>query len=244
MRASVAISVVGILCAAGCSETLTVRSEPPGATVYLDDVEAGETPLVYATKNVRPLSYRIEKVGYPPATGSVTTRLARGRVVGAVFTLGIVAIARPLRVFVPREIDAYLGPDIEPTARINLYNRDDASVIAGECQIHTGNCWVELADGQRCEGELVRQTKAITSVQGERAQAVYSSGRSVESAETAAATQVENMNQAAAAFRCPGWIAECTLVTGAFTAQGYGECTDSAGKQYKLMMRPKQGSEP
>jgi len=41
------VAVLG-LAAAGCVErTITVRSDPPGALVYLDDVERGETPCTF-----------------------------------------------------------------------------------------------------------------------------------------------------------------------------------------------------
>ena len=40
-------AVLGLV-AAGCVErTITVRSDPPGALVYLDDVERGETPCTF-----------------------------------------------------------------------------------------------------------------------------------------------------------------------------------------------------
>ena len=41
------VAVLGLV-AAGCVErTITVRSDPPGALVYLDDVERGETPCTF-----------------------------------------------------------------------------------------------------------------------------------------------------------------------------------------------------
>jgi hypothetical protein len=40
------LSVLGALCASGCVQrTLTVRSNPPGALVYLNDFEVGRTPI-------------------------------------------------------------------------------------------------------------------------------------------------------------------------------------------------------
>jgi len=41
-----ALLSVGALCAGGCVQrTLTVRSDPPDALVYLNDIEVGRTPL-------------------------------------------------------------------------------------------------------------------------------------------------------------------------------------------------------
>ena len=40
------VSVLGALCAGGCMQrTLTVRSDPPDALVYLNDLEVGRTPI-------------------------------------------------------------------------------------------------------------------------------------------------------------------------------------------------------
>jgi len=249
-RAWLAIAAIVTTAISGCSEALRVKSQPPGATVYLDGVNVGETPMVYRTRQVRPLSYKVEKQGYPAVTGKVGTRVAGGRVVGAIFTLGILAIVRPMRAFVPRVIDAHLGPDdalppdLQPLATINLYNRENASVISGECEIETGKCWLNLKSGQRCEGELVHEVKGTTDVVGTRVQTVTTGGYGIDSAAAAAGAKIENTNEGVAAFRCPDWILECSLVVGAFKAQGHGDCEDSNGQHYKLMMRPAQDRNP
>ena len=68
--------------------------------------------MVYETRDVEPLTYRIEKAGLPPAEGVVDARLAPGRLIGTIFTLGIVAACRPLRYFTPNPLDVQLGPPV------------------------------------------------------------------------------------------------------------------------------------
>lgn len=88
---------LALLCA--CSESVRIRSGPSGATVYVDQTRAGMTPLNYALPRSQldePHQVRIEKEGYEPVVTELHTRLAKGRVTGAVFTLGILAIFRSM----------------------------------------------------------------------------------------------------------------------------------------------------
>ena len=61
------------------------------------------------------MPYRVEKAGYPSGEGVVTARVSPGRIVGSIFTLGLVAILRPIRYFDPWVVDRKI-----------LVNSDDA----------------------------------------------------------------------------------------------------------------------
>ncbi len=234
------IGLAALIALAGCSETLTIRSEPSQARVLLNGIDVGETPLRYRTRNVRPLHYKVTKDDYPSVEGDIRTRVARGRVIGAVFTLGIVAIARPIRTFVPREIDVYLGPQQPPLALLNLYDVASATALSGECEIPKGNCWLSSPSGETCVGEYVREIEGKTSVRGSAGAIAASTGVTIAAAGVSAGAEVENLNRGAAVFRCSDWIAECDLVIGTFAAEGHGTCKDTNGVEYKLMMRPKE----
>jgi hypothetical protein len=54
-----------LLCAAGCVERkMTVTSTPPGARVYLDDVEKGETPVTFRFDFYGDRTFTLVKDGY------------------------------------------------------------------------------------------------------------------------------------------------------------------------------------
>ena len=124
----------------GCSETVWVRSGPPGAAVYVDERAAGTTPVRYTLARSdleNPHQVRIEKDGYHPMTTSMHTRVRGGRVTGAVFTLGILAIFRSMHAVDP--IFAQLQPLTPPQSdkdRIlgealrNLQEQHDAGMIS------------------------------------------------------------------------------------------------------------------
>lgn len=68
-----AISAAAVL--SGCLErTIHVTSDPPGALVWLNDVEVGRTPLETDFTFYGEYAVRIRKEGYEPIT---TTRLAK-----------------------------------------------------------------------------------------------------------------------------------------------------------------------
>jgi hypothetical protein len=61
------IFVVGCFAAVGCAHRVAVESEPPGAQVYLNNVELGTTPLVFDEPDDRQtFELRLEKAGYVP----------------------------------------------------------------------------------------------------------------------------------------------------------------------------------
>ena len=92
---------------ASCSESVMIRSEPPGAKAYVDNAPVGTTPFVFSVKRgdlQHSYSLRLEKDGYEPYADTLRTRIAGGRATGAFFTLGIVYIFKSPWYLVPPPI--------------------------------------------------------------------------------------------------------------------------------------------
>lgn len=104
-----------LLSGLGCAESLSIRSNPPGAKAYLDGVLVGTTPAYAALQRAdlkRPHAWRVEFRNCDQAEGQTQTALAPGRVVGTIFTLGILAAFKSP--YYVRPIDALLtGGDCE-----------------------------------------------------------------------------------------------------------------------------------
>lgn len=84
---------------AGCSESVFIATKPSGANVFVDGKMIGVSPVWYSvpksdvgSKEER--TVRIEKTGFEPVEDMLQTRLARGRAVGAFFTLGTLYLFR------------------------------------------------------------------------------------------------------------------------------------------------------
>ena len=148
---------------AGCTESVLIRSAPSDASVFVEGKPVGTTPVVFQTQNVRPLPFRVEKAGLPPVEGTLSTRVAPGRVVGAVFTLGILALYQPMQYFSPNPVDVTLGTEAPAVALIRLYDVKKAVVFEGECVPHDSSCWIVLTSGERCTGEYVREGQGATN---------------------------------------------------------------------------------
>lgn len=92
----------GIVCLAalalgGCAETLVIHSYPAGARATVNGAFVGVTPATLEVpKDQLRDEYRwvVEKEHYRPVEGLVKPRIAPGRIVGAVFTLGILLAFR------------------------------------------------------------------------------------------------------------------------------------------------------
>jgi hypothetical protein len=99
----------------GCGERVRIKSYPPGALAYLNDELIGTTPAetkMSRRQVSRRNQWRVEFRNCEPAVGELRTRVAPGRVVGYIFTAGILAIFRGPYAFVP--VDAVLtGGDCE-----------------------------------------------------------------------------------------------------------------------------------
>ncbi len=81
---------------AGCSESVMVRTYPPGSKLYVNGEFVGITPVVYTVGSSefskQDFSARVDRVGYASADGVLRKRTCPGRVTGGVFTLGILFI--------------------------------------------------------------------------------------------------------------------------------------------------------
>lgn len=98
--------------ASGCAEYAVFRSSPSSARVYVNDEFVGLTPATMKIPRSdmgKKFYYRIEHEQCAPSTGEVRKWVAPGRIVGYVFTAGIVAIFKGPRY--PRQVDVVLeGP--------------------------------------------------------------------------------------------------------------------------------------
>jgi len=121
---SAALLLVAVLLG-GCSESVMIRSGPSGANVFVNDKPVGKTPVEYTVPRGdlgNPYHVRIEKNGYEPVVTNLSTRIAGGRVTGAVFTLGILAMFRSMYYIQP--VFAQLQPLVSP--------QDDRDRVLGE----------------------------------------------------------------------------------------------------------------
>jgi len=89
----------------GCAERTVIRSTPSGASVILNDEMIGRTPATYEVGRFDwpgSFAYRIEAEGYHPEEGELDQVVFGGRIAGAIFTLGIVALCRRMVGIRPR----------------------------------------------------------------------------------------------------------------------------------------------
>ena len=99
MKEWIALAAVACI-ASGCVEYLTVKSVPSGAKLYINDSLVGATPYDGTREgSCDAFSYRLEKEGFRDTTGIVgrgeDCEISRGRVVAAIFTLGILGVLNP-----------------------------------------------------------------------------------------------------------------------------------------------------
>jgi hypothetical protein len=142
------LSVLG-----GCTEYATIRSGPSGASVTVDGKPAGKTPLQYGVPRSaldEPHTVYIQLEGYEPAAATLKKGLAKGRVTGAVFTLGILAVFRSMHYIEP--VFVQLRP-IEPP----LADRDRAlgEALRNLRELHRAG---KISDEElrRRQGEILR----------------------------------------------------------------------------------------
>lgn len=80
-----------------CTEAARVTTTPPGARLYVNGEFVGITPTVYRvarSKWPEVFTYRFDLEGFHSREGELRTMLYRGRLVGSVFSLGILALLR------------------------------------------------------------------------------------------------------------------------------------------------------
>lgn len=99
MGRKLASAIAALLLAAGCSESTTVRTSPPGAQLSVNGQFVGLTPTAFSVPRSEwkePYNYTIAMPGYEPIEGALAVQTAPGRVVGSMFTLGVLlAFKRP-----------------------------------------------------------------------------------------------------------------------------------------------------
>ena len=109
-------SLLMLLIATGCGpEVITVRTHPPLAKLYVEDNYVGQTPTTYSASRGQlgqPIHYVLERDGYVTAQGFFPVRRSGGRLVGAIFTLGLLVIFKPVTTFSQDTIDIGLQPAV------------------------------------------------------------------------------------------------------------------------------------
>ena len=97
-RESVAASLL-YLSLVGCAESTLVRSYPSGAQLYINNHYEGVTPIELTVPrsefSAANIQMRLERDGYEPFAGTLKKSTCPGRIVGGIFTLGIVLIFKP-----------------------------------------------------------------------------------------------------------------------------------------------------
>jgi hypothetical protein len=78
------------LAVSACSESTIIRTNPPGASVYVNERYLGASPAEFTAKSwsVKPhvYRYRVAKAGYLESEGEVPAHLSVGRIIAAYFS--------------------------------------------------------------------------------------------------------------------------------------------------------------
>jgi hypothetical protein len=114
---------------AGCAESTLVRSYPPGATVSLNGEQKGITPIVLTVPESQfghgDFRVRVEHEGYESAERTLATQRCSGRIVGGVFTFGILLLFKPPTCFVsPQDFALNALPGATPQAEATPVHRE------------------------------------------------------------------------------------------------------------------------
>src|ERR1043166_9570677 len=115
----------------GCSESVRLKSSPPGASIYINEKALGDTPVSFTTASMRgPWRYRLGYHGTPVRGGEIETHVSRGRIWGTVFTAGILMLFRSPRVFISDEmLFRFFPPDASPPP---YFSQPGTASIAGQ----------------------------------------------------------------------------------------------------------------
>lgn len=119
-------AVCALTVLSGCSESVLIRSNPPDAEVFIDGEPRGTTPIVYVVERdqLKEQTLLLRKRNYQPMEDRIQLRLARGRVVGAVFTLGLLYAFRSPYYLAVDEQGYRLWPDPAALAAAQQAERD------------------------------------------------------------------------------------------------------------------------
>ncbi len=161
-----------LLC--GCSESVRLKSSPPGASIYINEKAVGDTPVTFTTNpgaNMHgPWQYRLEYKGTPVGSGEIETRVSRGRVTGTVFTAGILMLFRSPRVFISDEIlFKFFPPGGSPPT---YFSQPGTGSIAGQAFAVTRGDDVKPAAGRTVvlhpDCEAIREYYATPAAEDEK----------------------------------------------------------------------------
>jgi PEGA domain len=116
----VAAAVILAVTVSGCAESVLIKSHPGGAKAYVDGTLIGTTPPMTEIPRGQvgaPHTWRVEFRNCDFAEGTLQTGIAGGRIVGYIFTLGILAAFRGPQYY--RPVDAILtGGDCESSGQV------------------------------------------------------------------------------------------------------------------------------
>ncbi len=113
IRSGLCMAAAGMLLAGGCSSDrrIIVTSDPPGARVWVNDIEIGTTPAETSFKFYGRYDIRLEKPGYEPLNEAKTARAP----VHEWPVIDLVALAAPHRFKDRVEWHFELAPSLEVT---------------------------------------------------------------------------------------------------------------------------------
>jgi hypothetical protein len=89
----IAVACLGVV--VGCAHRTQIVSQPAGASVYVNGTFACTTPCMYETPATQLQPHtpiRLEREGYQPVESELKTGILASRIVGGIFTLGIVPL--------------------------------------------------------------------------------------------------------------------------------------------------------
>lgn len=97
-----------------CAESVLIRTHPDGALVSVNERELGIAPVTFTVKSQdigsnSTYHFVVKKDGYETAQGFIPVVRAPGRVVGMIFSFGLMRIARGTATF-PESYDIGLQP--------------------------------------------------------------------------------------------------------------------------------------
>jgi hypothetical protein len=87
-----------------CAHRTRIESVPSGAAVYVANAYVGTTPLLYSTPATElrdGVPIRVERPGHAPVDATLKTGIQAKRIVGGVFTLGLVPLFKWPRTYEP-----------------------------------------------------------------------------------------------------------------------------------------------
>jgi hypothetical protein len=139
----------------GCSQATRIITQPEGSKVYVDGKFIGVSPVVWVVKDSdvsskRQFDVRIERAGYQPYEGTLSTYISAGRVISMIFTLGIVALFRTPRVIAGRYsvnlypiAEDFFGLQRQPAQPVPVYVAPSLAPGADSVPPRSPNWWVQ-----------------------------------------------------------------------------------------------------